>query len=744
MTDSRSGSDAPEPAPNRSPRPVRDEQARRFSLGRYLRAEPASTSATSALSELDPAARLRVRIAGLGAALAVALMVLFGGSLLRQPLYDAYQTLAPAPDISRRVHVVVIDADSLRDLGGWPWTRFYLARLVEAISERGAAVIGFDVLFPEPDRLAPSEFTSIYNELPPDMSREIQGLPSMDAVFARVIGRNPVVLARAGVTEESFDLTEGQAPPLPPEAQFTGTLPSNMPVFPSVVSNLPLLDGAPLGHGLVNGDRDADGLVRRVPLLARAAGHVTPSFSLELVRVAEGADAIGLETTGGRLHAVTVGKHRIAAAPDGQLLLRFGDWRKTQTTSAVDVLRQGQNPNQFKDQIVLIGLASAGTSDVTSTPRAKAIYGVYVQAQAVDSILRGTALRRPAWAGPVEWGIGLLLVMVSFLGVPRAPMGPVIAGATAEIVLAFGASWWAFHNNMLLDPFPMLAPGAANSAVMVVLLFVEGRRVQRRLRDALEDEKVSAARISGELAAASEIQSGMLLPRAELPRISPAIDIDAVLQSAKTVGGDLYDAFLFDDGRVCFLVGDVTGKGVPASLFMALSKALSRSLLMRPNTGLAAAVGEINRELSRDNRQAMAVSLLVGVLHPGDGRLVLCCAGHENPLVVNAAGQVRELKLDGGPPLCVDEEFPYPEEVHRLAPGETLVAFTDGLSEAQAPDGALFKRGQVFDALSQASRSPTLAGLVDGLVDRVRAFEAGGEPSDDLTVMAVRLRAGAA
>lgn len=700
-----------------------------------------SRSRSDALSELDAGARLRVRVAGLGAALAVSLMVLFGGHLVRQPLYDLFQNIAPAPEVSRRVHVVVIDADSLRDVGGWPWTRFYLGRLVEQISERGAAVIGFDILFPESDRLAPSEFTSIYNELPPDVSREIEDLPSMDAVFARVIGRNPVVLARAGVAEDSFDRLDGAAPPLPPQAQFVGKVPKDVLTFPSVVANIPLLDGAPLGHGLVNGDRDSDGLVRRVPLFAQAGGHLTPGFAVELVRVAEAAGHIGLESSGGRLVAVRVGDHRAPAGPDGQLQLRFGDWRRIQTTSAVDVLRQGQKPDQFKDQIVLIGLASAGTSDVTSTPRAKAIYGVYVQAQAVDAILRGAGLRRPAWAAPVEWGVGLTLAMISFLGVPRAPMGPVIVGAVVEVALAFGACWVAFQNNLLLDPYPMLAPGAANSAVMVALLFVEGRRVQARLRGDLEEQRLSAARISGELAAASEIQSGMLLPRAELDRISPAVEIDAVLQSAKTVGGDLYDAFLFDDGRVCFLVGDVTGKGVPASLFMALAKALSRSLLMRPQTSLSVAVREISAELSRDNRQAMAVSLLVGVLHPEDGRLDLCCAGHENPLVVDASGGVRELKLDGGPPLCVDEAFPYPEETHRLAPGEVLVAFTDGLTEAQSPDGALFSRAEVFDALAQAARSPTLAGMVDGIVERVRGFEAGGEPSDDLTVMAVRLRA---
>ena len=186
-------------------------------------------------------------------------------------------------------------------------------------------------------------------------------------------------------------------------------------------------------------------------------------------------------------------------------------------------------------------------------------------------------------------------------------------------------------------------------------------------------------------------------------------------------------------------MGDVTGKGVPASLFMALAKALSRSLLVRPQTSLEAAVAGINAELSRDNGQAMAVSLLVGVLHL-DGRLDLCSAGHENPLVAGPSGEVREIRLRGGPPLCVVDDFPYAVETHQLARGEILVAFTDGLTEAQAPDGTLFSRDQALAAISEGSRSPTLSAMLDAIVARVRAFEAGGEPSDDLTVLALRLR----
>jgi CHASE2 domain-containing sensor protein len=717
-----------------------------------------SRSKSDPIGELDRNARRRVRIGGLVAALVGALAVALIGPALRQPLVDLYQKVSPPPLASPRVKVVVIDADSLTAIGGWPWSRYALARLTEQIAARGAVAIGYDFLFVEPDRQAPAEFVAAYpNELSPAVAAEVAALPSMDAIFARVIGRSPVVLARAGVDASSYDSVapslRDRPPPLPPDITFQGPQPATIPRYPAAVTNLDILDGAALGHGLANGPADADGVIRRVPLLGRPHDVLTPGLALELVRVAEGVDTIRLEGDKAGLEAIRVGNRRVRVAPDGRIELRFAgrprdadgdrveDYR---VVPAADLLRKGIPADAFKDSIVLVGLTAAGTADVVTTPRAGETYGVFVQAQAVDAILRGASLARPRWAAPLEWGIGLVFVLVSWIGVPRAAMAAVVTVAVVEVAAAFATSWIAFLNNVIIDPFPMLIPGAASSSVLVTALFVEGRRVQARLRTALEDERVSAARIAGELAAASEIQLGMLLPREELSRVSAEVDIDAVLQPAKTVGGDLYDAFPFDDGRVCFLVGDVTGKGVPASLFMALSKALSRSLLMRPATPLDAAIREINAELSRDNRQAMAVSVLVGVLHPWDGRLDLVCAGHDNPVIVDAQGNAREVDLDGGPPLCVAETFPYPVETHRLAPGEVLFAFTDGLTEAQDPDGQLFGRVRAQAAMAQAARAGGVSAAVDALVDHVRAYEAGGEPSDALTILAVSLKPRAA
>jgi adenylate cyclase len=683
-----------------------------------------------------------VRLGGIAAAILVALTLLAAGDWVRQPLFDGWQRLAaPSPPPASATAVVLIDGPSLKAVGGWPWSRYVMARLTEAIASRGAKAIGFDILFPEADRTTPGLFADLYPELPKPTADEIRKLPSMDAIFARVIGRNPVVLGRAGIGKDSLDLV-GEAAPAPPEAQFTGAAPPGVFAYPEVGASLAILDGAALGHALYNGPKDPDGVTRRVPLVARAAGTLTPGFALELVRVAEGEDGAKLISAGGRLRAVQLGRHVLPVDAQGRMALRFRGLRGSDTISAVELLRTGVRPDIFKNKIVLVGLAAAGTSDIVTTPMDVQTYGVLVQAEAVNAIAganvgKGGGLYRPDWAVIAEWSLGLLGAAAAWWLTPRLGLLALVTAALSLTGLAVGASYGGFLQGWLLDPAPVLAPGVATASAMISLLFVEGRRVQARLRTALDGERLSAAKIAGELSAAAEIQSGMLLPRAALRKVSSAVEIDAVLQPAKSVGGDLYDAFMIDANRLCFLVGDVTGKGVPASLFMALSKALSRSLLMRPQIRLDAALDGINAELSRDNGQMMAVSLLVGVLDLADGGLELSSAGHENPLLVDAAGGVRELRLEGGPALCVADGFPYPVERYRLERGETLVVYTDGVTEAQDPSGNLFEREGAMAVLAAHATKP-LAEVIDALVTAVRAFEAGEDASDDLTVLAVR------
>ena len=177
----------------------------------------------------------------------------------------------------------------------------------------------------------------------------------------------------------------------------------------------------------------------------------------------------------------------------------------------------------------------------------------------------------------------------------------------------------------------------------------------------------------------------------------------------------------------------MTGKGVPAALFMALSKALTKSVVLRGIPSLATAASILNEELMRDVSE-LNVTMLIGIVDLATGEVVLMSAGHEHPLLVGVDGSVAIQKLDGGPPFCI-VDFPYPDEPMKLAPGETLVLLSDGVSEALDRTDALFGHDRLVAALKDKTNSTE---MVEAIRVAVRDFEAGRDPTDDLTVMAVR------
>lgn len=702
-----------------------------------------SKSSSDPLPGVAPPRIGRVRAAGLLAALITALVLaLFAGASLRNMVFDSYQQMYPRDLSNARVSVVQIDAESLRVVGQWPWSRYHLARLTEQIAARGATAIGFDILFPEPDRLSPDQFTALYLELPPLAARDVNALPSMDETFATVIGRNAVVLARAGIDEQSVDYSEriyDDPSHLPVEARFVGAVPAGIRSFPRAVANIPTLEEVALGHGLINGLPDGDGIVRRMPLIARVAGQPTPGFALELARIASDAEDIGVQRRRNRLTGVTLGAVAVPAEADGRFRVHFGDIPAKRIHSAADLLRRNYAAPDIAGSVVLISLASAGTVDVATTPLVAQTYGVLVQAQTVDAILRGGWLVRPAWASILEWALGVVMAIAAIMLIPklRGPVAVLLPAGVIVVVLV--GSWIAFTAfRTLIDPLQPLLLAAAPGLAVFLLLFVEAGRIQRRLRMALDSERVQAARAAGELEAAQDIQRGMLPEAKSLAKLDPAIDLAAMLEPARTVGGDFFDAFATHGGRTCFVIGDVTGKGVPAALFMALSKAVARSVLSRWSGELSSAITVLNDDLARDNSEAMFVTMLIGVLDSGTGKLFLCNAGHENPILMRADGSVTELAMEGGPPLCVVEGYDYPIEIIDLAPGDGLIAVTDGVTEAQSPAGGFFERDGVLGVLRSLGPDWRADQATTALTRAVRDFEGGGEPSDDLTILAMR------
>jgi adenylate cyclase len=660
----------------------------------------------------------------LAATLIAALLSMLLGERVRNTVFDSWQAVSPRDLSATDVRVVMVDNPSIAAVGSWPWPRYYLARLTEQLAARGAKVIAFDILFAEQDRVRPETFVSLYPELSKDAAAEVEALEPMDELFGKVIGASPVVLAHAGTS----DPQQGQA--ILADAPIVGTLPKQVDSWRGELAAIPVLDDVALGHGLANGRPDSDGVTRAVPLVMRAAGKPRPGFALEVARQSLGAERIQVSPARVAFDGRTVPVDR-----HGRMLLHFGSFPRNRIVSAADVI--GDSPdlkaNEFAGKPVVIGMQAEGTSDIAATPIASEEFGPLIQAQAIDAMLRGGWLERPAWAAPLEWGMAALLALFA-LG--NALFGRMYRIALAIIFLGVPAlCWMAFLNaSVLLDPARPLMVGGGALGGVAIALFALARIDRERLREALVQERVAAAETEGELQAARAIQLGMVPPRQKLRNIDLRVDLDAMLEPARSIGGDFYDVVKVGENHLAFAIADVTGKGVPAALFMAMSKTLTGIALARNATNPASVAATINDELLNDDGQAMSVTMLLAILDLTSGQVRLVCAGHEDPILISG-GQANRIRLDGGPPFSV-VDFNYPTETLTLAPGETLVLVTDGVTEAQNAEGELFGSNRLLAGNTLSGGSATA--ICDAIRAEVRRFENGTEATDDLTVMVVR------
>jgi len=256
-----------------------------------------------------------------------------------------------------------------------------------------------------------------------------------------------------------------------------------------------------------------------------------------------------------------------------------------------------------------------------------------------------------------------------------------------------------------------------------------------------------AARLAGEMEAARRIQLGSLPNATRAFPGEKRFAIDALIEPAREVGGDLYDFFMVDERRLCFLIGDVSGKGVPASLFMAVTKALARSFATRLAGGPAQIVSAANLDLSRENVETLFVTLLLGVLDVESGELELVNAGHEGPWRLGADGTLRQVIAaagQGGPPLCVVDDFVYRVHKLRLSPGDRLCMVTDGITEAANDAGELYGNHRLHAALASVPPGAPASGIVHDVREDVGAFVAGAEASDDLAILVLHWKGVAA
>ncbi len=245
--------------------------------------------------------------------------------------------------------------------------------------------------------------------------------------------------------------------------------------------------------------------------------------------------------------------------------------------------------------------------------------------------------------------------------------------------------------------------------------------------------------IKRELSIATEIQTSIL------PKTFPPFpdrkefELYARMLPAKEVGGDLYDFFLIDKNRLGVIIGDVSGKGIPAAMYMAVSKTLLKATALK-GISTDTCLQTVNNILVDESMPIMFVTVFYAVLDTRNGILEYCNGGHNPPYLINRDGVVRQLELKGGVLLGGVKDLEYESCITVLQPGDTLFLYTDGVTEAVNRNEKMFEEARL-EASLQRHQAASPASLVNQLFSDVQEFSQGVEQSDDITCLALRYSA---
>lgn len=437
--------------------------------------------------------RLPVILAGALALIAGLFLILFeppAASSVSRQAFDALLRSSARPPQANAVTLVDIDEPSLAELGQWPWPRYILARLTDRLWKEGAAVVVFDVVFPEEDRTSPlvaeKEWARAFGQ---DVS--VKGIPegqsSFDKDFAEALSRGRSILGCY------LNMEAGPRAQIPPDDLYrghyfeSGVPQSNfLPQASGIVNSLALLRRAAASEAFFNTLPDSDNIIRRTPLIvALGADRIYPAMSLEAIRLLsdESAFRITYDNEAGRgVCDVRMRELVIPTDANGMLVLNFRS-APFPSVSARDVLSGAVTPDSLRNRIVFVGASAAGLRDLKATPIAADVPGIVVHATAVDNMLAGDMLREPRWAFHANLLAAAFtgIILILLISRVRAWIGFFIALACA--VLAWAASWWCLTAwNFVFVPGGIAIMTALIYTLMTVVKFWMEERGRRRVR----------------------------------------------------------------------------------------------------------------------------------------------------------------------------------------------------------------------------------------------------------------------
>ncbi len=401
---------------------------------------------------------------------------------LRLRTFDLFQVLRPREQTIRPVAIVDIDEASLKEIGQWPWPRTLVADLITRLKEQGALVIGFDIVFAEPDRMSPAVAAESFRGLDDETRAKLGSLPSNDEVLADAIKHARVVVGQAGSptlqprSDAEMALQTGFAFKGPDPTPFLVT-------FAGLLRNVLPIEQAAAGRGLFSINPERDGIVRRVPLVMEAQGALVPALSLEMLRVLSqtGAIVVHVDPAGDGVQSVAIRGLDVPTDERGQIFVHFNKSDRARYVSAKDVLQRKLSTDRLRGKLVLIGTSAIGLLDLKTTPVEAVMPGVEVHAQILESVLTKSLLVNPAYA------IGAELIVAVLFGLAIIVAAPMLSATIVVVLGAFliagliGLSIYFFvAQNLLIDfTYPLISSWLIYLALTFVNYFREQKQRQQ-------------------------------------------------------------------------------------------------------------------------------------------------------------------------------------------------------------------------------------------------------------------------
>ena len=372
---------------------------------------------------------------------------------IRLRTFDLLQVLRPRELTARPVVIADIDEASLKEIGQWPWPRTVVADLVTRLRELGAAAIGFDIVFAEPDRMSPAVAAGSFRGLDAETLDKLAGLPSNDTILADAIKRaGGVVVGQAGAATPAPRSEEDTA-------QHTGFAirgPDPRPylvTFPGLLRNIRPIEDAAAGRGLFSINPERDGIVRRVPVVMEAQDTLVAALTMEMLRVVTRASAILIRTDQAGVRAVAVPGLEVPTDSNGQFWVHFNKHDPERYVSAAAILNGRTPPDRFRGRLVLVGTSAVGLLDIKTTPVDPAMPGVEVHAQILENVLTKSLVTHPNYAIGAEIITAVVFGSAIIVAAPMLPAAVVIALGAALIAGLVAMSLYFFVAHSLLIDF---------------------------------------------------------------------------------------------------------------------------------------------------------------------------------------------------------------------------------------------------------------------------------------------------